>query len=278
MNRYTTYALVGLLGVGLLALAPSALAVDGVVLISQNTSVAGIEGCPHAGFPIIICRSGSYRLSGNLTIPNANTDGIDITADNVTLDLNGFTISGPVTCKFGTYPVQCSASGSGLGINTPSANNDITVHNGTVRGMGGGGINLGGDAEVVEAVHVEQNAGALGYGISLGYSGIVTRCTVRANAGGGIVGIAAIISLNVVSYNGGDGIDRGGVVRDNNVLFNGQTGIVNAGLAIHNTVVGNIGYGINSGFYQGNVVTANGLGDVVNGTSLGGNFCGTGIC
>lgn len=262
----------------LLVLAPGAFAVDGVVLISQETAISGLPGCPHAGFPIKICKSGSYRLSTNLAIADANTDGIDITADTVTLDLNGFAISGPVTCKFGTYPVQCSATGSGLGINTPNANNDITVRNGTVRGMGGGGINLGGDAEVVEAVHVEQNAGASGYGISLGYSGIVTRCTVRANAGGGIVGIAAIISLNVVSYNGGDGIDRGGVVRDNNVLFNGQTGIVNSGLAINNTIVGNIGYGIDSGFYQGNVVTGNGLGDVVNGTSLGGNLCGTVIC
>ena len=45
----------------LLVSAPSALAVDGVILINQNTSVNGIPGCPHAGFPIVICQSGSSR-------------------------------------------------------------------------------------------------------------------------------------------------------------------------------------------------------------------------
>jgi hypothetical protein len=45
---------------------------------------------PHAGFPVLICQSVSYRRSGNLTIPDVNTNGIDISADDVTLDLNGF--------------------------------------------------------------------------------------------------------------------------------------------------------------------------------------------
>ena len=37
-------------------------------------------------FPLVISEPGSYRLSGNLTAP-ANTNGIDITANNVTIDL-----------------------------------------------------------------------------------------------------------------------------------------------------------------------------------------------
>src|SRR5713226_7271994 len=124
----------------LLVLDPSELAAEGVVLINQNTSVSGLPGCPHAGFPIVICQSGSYRLAGNLTISDANTDGVDINVDNVTLDLNGFTISGPVTCTPGTFPVQCTATGKGVGVN--SVHDSVTVRNGTVRGMGNSGVTL----------------------------------------------------------------------------------------------------------------------------------------
>jgi len=46
-----------------------------------------------AGFPVTISEVGSYRLTGNLSI--GSTDAIEITADNVTLDLNGFLIIGP---------------------------------------------------------------------------------------------------------------------------------------------------------------------------------------
>ena len=54
MTRFSVCALGLLLWVN--ALVPSARAVDGVVLINQNTSVSGLSGCPHSGFPIIICK------------------------------------------------------------------------------------------------------------------------------------------------------------------------------------------------------------------------------
>jgi hypothetical protein len=48
-----------------------------------------LTGCPNGGhFPIVICQSGSYRLSGNITVPDANTTAIVIFTDDVTLDLN----------------------------------------------------------------------------------------------------------------------------------------------------------------------------------------------
>ena len=157
MRRFTTSSF--LFCATLLALAHTALAVDGIVLINQNTSVNGLPGCSHSGFPIIICQSGSYRLSGSLIVPDANTDGIDINSDNVTLDLNGFIISGPVTCNAprNALVVVCSASGSGTGIN--SGNDSITVSNGVVRGMGNAGIKLLGIGTLVEAVSAEENAG-----------------------------------------------------------------------------------------------------------------------
>jgi hypothetical protein len=69
--------------------APS-FAVDGVVLINRSSALAGnVTPGDTPGFPVTISVSGRYRLSGNLTVP-ANTDAIDITANNVTIDLNGF--------------------------------------------------------------------------------------------------------------------------------------------------------------------------------------------
>ncbi|HEX3878642.1 MAG TPA: hypothetical protein VHW24_16755 [Bryobacteraceae bacterium] len=90
-----------------------------------------------------ISQAGSYRLSGNLTAPDINTTAIVITADGVTLDLNGFSISGPVVCT--EFPPSCPASGSGIGVQASSLNGlpgprGVRIFNGSVRGMGGMGI------------------------------------------------------------------------------------------------------------------------------------------
>jgi hypothetical protein len=69
-----------------LALPASVFAVDGVVLINQSTVTAA------GGFPYTISQPGSYKLSGNLVVASL-ANGIQITASNVTLDLNGFSIT-----------------------------------------------------------------------------------------------------------------------------------------------------------------------------------------
>jgi parallel beta-helix repeat protein len=64
-----------------------AFAVDGVILINQATVMAA------GGFPYKITRPGSYKLSGNLVVTTAIAEAIVISSDDVTLDLNGFSIS-----------------------------------------------------------------------------------------------------------------------------------------------------------------------------------------
>jgi hypothetical protein len=66
-------------------LVASAGAVDGTVDINQAKVLAT------GGFPFLIGTSGSYRL----TVVPANTNGIVVTTNNVTIDLNGFSIVGP---------------------------------------------------------------------------------------------------------------------------------------------------------------------------------------
>src|SRR5262245_44146183 len=99
-----------LLAVMAIGLAPfSALAVDGVVLINQATVTAA------GGFPHTISQPGSYKLSGNLAVP-AGVNGIYISASNVTLDLNGFTISGPTRSPLGPFFSAISAPSPQRGI------------------------------------------------------------------------------------------------------------------------------------------------------------------
>src|SRR5882762_4507455 len=83
----------------LAAISSSLYADDGVVLIDQNRALAGnVTPGDAPGFPVTISQPGSYRLSGNLTVPDINTTAIQITADFVTLDLNGFSIVGQNVC------------------------------------------------------------------------------------------------------------------------------------------------------------------------------------
>src|SRR5271154_6656573 len=79
----------------LVAIPGSLYAVDGVVLINQSSALqGGVTPGDAPGFPVTISQPGSYRLSSNLVVPDSNTNAIEITAEFVTLDLNGFSIVG----------------------------------------------------------------------------------------------------------------------------------------------------------------------------------------
>ena len=78
----------------LLAISGPANAVDGVLEINQTCAVnTGCFAGDTAGFPVTISASGSYRLTGNLDLVGTAVPVIQITADRVTLDLNGFMVS-----------------------------------------------------------------------------------------------------------------------------------------------------------------------------------------
>ena len=57
-----------------------------------------------ADIPLTITQPGSYYLAENLDLTGlpdpANTTAIEITVDNVTVDLNGFAITGPTVCSW----------------------------------------------------------------------------------------------------------------------------------------------------------------------------------
>jgi hypothetical protein len=146
---------------GLLAAAflpACAFAVDGVVLINQSTVTSA------GGFPYTISQPGSYKLSGNLSVP-ANIDGILITASNVTLDLNGFSIVCAQTTVIEAPPT----------VITIGAVTGVTIRNGTISSGGGFPLNtLSAAGVVAEDLTIIGPPGG-GGDVALGPSAVVRR-------------------------------------------------------------------------------------------------------
>jgi hypothetical protein len=197
---------------------------------------------------VTITVSGSYKLSGNLTVPDPDTTAIQINADDVTLDLNGFAIVGKTVCT-GFPATSCAPIGQGLGINT--INTNITVINGTVRGMGSVGVALLGGHSRIERVQAISNgaSGLVANPVFPTFTGdsIITSCiaTQNGNLGIGVAGLAA----NNVSNGNLEGMEliRQGVAINNTLNNNTRDGISGSGTFIGNTAFFNVGPGILTG-------------------------------
>ena len=260
-----------------------AFAVDGVIEINQAKAIAGgVTPGDAPGFPVTIDTPGSYRLTGNLTVPDANTDAIDIGASNVTVDLNGFAIIGPTVCTPVDAPVtSCSPIGSGNGVYASVDYQDTYVLNGTVRGMGNVGI--AGPVRV-ESVRARSN-GKFGIAIGKGSSGMLIGNTANGNGAGGIfVGGTGNVTGNMAVGNGGNGIEaEASTVTDNMANDNGNNGIAVTlyGNVSGNTVSGNSAFGLfldKAVGYANNVVYRNAK-TVSGGVQMGTNVCdGTTTC
>src|SRR4051794_37476543 len=100
----------------------SVLSVQGVALGMENVTNANENASlVEAKFLITISEPGSYRLTDNLVVTDANTTAIEINADDVTIDMNGFSIHGPGACA--PPPVSCIPTGTGNGIHAINRNN-----------------------------------------------------------------------------------------------------------------------------------------------------------
>ena len=195
-----------------------------VVSIDQKSAQTGkITEGDAPGFPVTISEPGSYRLQSNLVVKEASVTVIEITANDVTIDLAGFSIVGPNTCA-GT-PVECTVSGGGIGVKAvadagPSPEN-VRVMNGTVRGMGGHGIRLIGNGTVVERVHAVSNGGP---GIVVGQGTIIDSVAMLNGSGAAVVGliVRGTVAMNNVF---GIFIRPGGVATGNSAIANAATGL-----------------------------------------------------
>ncbi|MBP7825524.1 MAG: right-handed parallel beta-helix repeat-containing protein [Verrucomicrobia bacterium] len=210
---------------------------------------------PGDGFSLFVIRTpGAYYLASNI-VGVANQRGIEIRANNVTLDLNGFSLLG----------VSNAASGI-LVVNTCT---NVTIHNGMISGWGNG-------------YHAIRG---------LGRNLTLERLSITGNSFGLMGSGGDVIRDCLVSGNQRDGIEVFGshsLVANNNVTQNNlQAGPGNASISVigsNNRIEGNHvvgaggGFGIlcNFGSYTNNIFIKNSvIGNGANNYSItSGNIVG----
>jgi hypothetical protein len=262
-------------------------AVDGATLINQASVLAS------GGFPYTISQTGSYRLSSDLIVPCATAlTGIVVNAPQVTLDMNGFTLS----CSGGTN------AATGIAVkqnNAVLSNGTITGFGGATRGGGeieGWGVSIlypggagSGTRAKLDHMRITQNGNGvdsdsgseveitessidlnLGVGVSAVISARITNSAVRENRSYGIEIADGVITGSVIGGNAGGIYCTGGVVTITNNNF-----IDNSPFAIGAPIFfgGAIGYGLNT--FGGNttdVVTMPGFFSLKNNVGLNGLF------
>jgi hypothetical protein len=271
MNKQTTLGLTlgSLLAVGLCLTTPVA------SLSAPPPPPGGDARTPIDALPFTIDTCGSYYLAGCLTGASGQ-HGIDVTADDVTIDLNGFTLTG--------------VPGSLDGIHVTS--DRFKLHDGFIRDWGGNGVGASGLAHHIESVRLRDNGAS---GIISGQRGVVRMCISRNNdlhgivAGhftlldrnistwnelvGFIVGSHSTVKHNIGGRNGNDGIsatagvqsifkDNALVLNDNEGLDVGHDHLITDNVCYSNGP-GGFGTGIKAGdgcYVDGNVTTFNGYG------------------
>ncbi len=252
MNRFALTCLTALIGFAL-----PALAVDGVIEINEARALAGgVTPGDAPGYPVTISQSGSYRLTGNLSQSNPTKNVIDIWANDVTLDLNGFTLKGESSCtrNANNGVVVCSNGGSysGSGIDTSSSVR-VVIRNGRIVGMANHGILAGGGTVDVDNVTVEHCDGYGLYQIRQ-----VSRANARLNRQDGINAGYGMVTESLAENNGATGISCANCV--GNIARSNLTGIrVLDGVAERNAVISNKTAGIDAGrsLVRTNVVYGN---------------------
>jgi hypothetical protein len=168
---------------------------DETVLINQ----ASVQDA--GGFPFKITAPGSYKLIGNLMVP-ANTTGILVQSNDVTVDLNGFSITGAIVCDSGgnncTPEPTAETSGveavSGFVGGQPANIFGVTIKNGHVRGFSRGILTFGG---IVEEITAQGNLIA---GIH-GFDAVVRRNEASRNHVDGIVCNQCTVTDNIAAFN-----------------------------------------------------------------------------
>lgn len=257
-------------------LALPAFASDGVIEINQTSALAGgITPGDAAGFPVTLSRSGSYRLTGSLAADAATSSIIVVTANNVTLDMAGFSVGCPV------LPIQaCNLNGDEIGIDATDQVGFV-LRDGRIIGANGIAVRTGLSARV-ERIEVRSSGSV---GILAGTKSHIESSTVTGSNALGITAETGSRIVNcIVTETTGDGIViSAGVAQGNVSRQNTNRGIITNGasLVVDNVASANGGVGLSSSFdtgYRGNVFNDNNGGEETQvsgaGLDLGGNVCG----
>jgi hypothetical protein len=161
-----------------------ALVVLFVFSFSPFTRAETLNCTPVTSLPAVISTQGLYCLTGNLATAQGSGYVIEITANNVTLDLNGWKVGGQAAGR----------ATQAYGIRSTAAN--VTIKNGIVRGFYYG-IYLTGRGAVVRDMLIDQNT-EIGIFVN-GQGAVVEHNQVVDSGGTTAVSDAAAIGIAVGS-------------------------------------------------------------------------------
>jgi hypothetical protein len=288
VKPYTLAPIVAVLAFSVCA--AGARAVDGVVEINQAKAMAGgVTPGDSPGFPVEIYAGGSYRLTSNLDVAAGgqgspeNLHGIVVSVASepkqVDIDLNGFTLLGPVTCSY-SGKLECSANASGTGIGIYVGQAPLRLHDGVIQGFATHGVN-----HVVDSS--SQTAQMRNLDLRWNLNGIVTafavieNVTTTQNRGQGLYAFRSVLRRIFSQHNGNDGIAIEYSVLDDCVSsqnvgdgVNGSEGSLVRGCRLYDN--GQYGLACSSNDrcgYAGNTINLNDGGTVLDGIELGPNLC-----
>ena len=173
-----------------------------------------------------IDQPGSYKLVNNLTFTPGPAGGVCllITANFVTIDLSGFTISGPGIREFAPPTTVAIEAREDLGTG-------ISVRNGSILGFTTG-VNLEGFGSIVEGLRVLCTEGIKATGIKA--TGIVRGNTVDGRPGGTGISATGVVTGNAVTefIVTGISIGQGSTVIGNTAVGSGGINIEPVGIAV----------------------------------------------
>ena len=187
-------------------------AADGKIKIGQTPSTI---------FPIVIDTSGSYILTSNLQV-STTFNCIQIAADNVTLDLNGFALTGPGT----------GSAGHGIYVN---GYNNITIMNGTVRDFMSTGIYFLSSTKIQLKDLKCTNNGQRGIYVE---NATVANCIAEENGNTGIRAYYSTVRDCTSNDNTEDGIDvLSSTVLNCQAYYNNNRGIYSRRSSLTNCTI-----------------------------------------
>jgi hypothetical protein len=217
-------------------------------------------------------------LTSDLSVTDPNTDGILLETSRISIDFNGFSLTG---FSIGTG----TADGvTGTGTNGSFAG-FTTLSGGTIRGFRSRAVELGG-ARSVRVANMVIEFNRVG-GITAGDNAQVVDSRFSSNGGTSgytiyLFGEGGFVSRNSIVDSGATGIySLGGTLISENVIRGfGETGITaaNFGNSVINCLIRNDGtgtgmvFGNTSSAYRGNTIS-NVASTVGTGTDVGGNLC-----
>jgi len=213
--------------------------------VEPRIAINSVNTPGDANAAFVLSQSGSYYFAGNLTGQSAK-HGIKLNAANITIDLNGFSLTG------GVGSLNAFTAGGSISTN-------VTVRNGVVRFWGNGGVHLVdqvGSRSIVQNIHATSNGWD---GINVGGDSIVENCIAEGNGQNGFrVASGSLVRGCIAKFNMQAGFRLGtssritDCVANNNTLqgIDASTNCVLSGI----TAFSNTGAGID--IDAGSVLTA----------------------